>query len=421
LFYYAGHGIQVDGTNYIIPIDAKLENKIAVRHEAVSVNDVVAEFEYYQNNTNIVILDACRDNPFRSWSRAGARGFKAIKPSSGTIIAFATSEGATAADGKGSNGLYTTHLVKQLKTPQRIVDVFNNTRVAVEGASAGKQSPQEWTKLKGAFYFKKPTGNTNTNNTQPEESGFTQGNVVYDYGSISIDSKIAGSFYIDGKYKGTIKANSTGNKLTKITTGTHTLKLEGDETWTKTITVYKDQTKYVSIKSSKAKDLPGYLTDSRDGKRYKKVEIGSQVWMAENLAFETASGSWAYKNDQSNVTKYGYLYNWETAKKVCPSDWRLPTKSDFETLLNNYGGSSNSKANYTALIPNGESGFSASFGGWRDYSGYDGIGKDGNFWSSSARDGTGAWRLYMDSHYEEAFMSNDDKSLGSSVRCIQDN
>jgi len=62
LFYYAGHGIQVDGTNYIIPIDAKLENKIAVRHEAVSVNDVVAEFEYYQNNTNIVILDACRGN-----------------------------------------------------------------------------------------------------------------------------------------------------------------------------------------------------------------------------------------------------------------------------------------------------------------------------------------------------------------------
>ena len=95
--------------------------------------------------------------------------------------------------------------------------------------------------------------------------------------------------------------------MPKITTGTHTLKLEGDQTWTKTITVYKDQTKYVTVISSKPKDLPDYLTDSRDGKRYKTVEIGSQVWMAENLAFKSASGSWAYDNSQSNVTKYGYL------------------------------------------------------------------------------------------------------------------
>jgi len=171
LFYYAGHGIQVDGKNYLIPIDAKLSDKTAVKFEAVAVNYVVDEFEYYQDNTNIVILDACRDNPFRSWGRGGAQGFKAIPPASGTIIAFATSEGATAADGKGVNGLYTEHLVKQLTKPQRIVDVFNNTRVAVENATNGQQSPQEWTKLKGAFYFKKPTGEVNTNNTQVEEIG----------------------------------------------------------------------------------------------------------------------------------------------------------------------------------------------------------------------------------------------------------
>ncbi|OQY03821.1 MAG: hypothetical protein B6I20_04280 [Bacteroidetes bacterium 4572_117] len=116
-------------------------------------------------------------------------------------------------------------------------------------------------------------------------------------------------------------------------------------------------------------DLPLILTDSRDGKQYKTVEIGNQVWMAENLAYKASSGCWAYDNDQSNVTKYGYLYNWQTAKTVCPTGWHLPTKSEFETLLNNYGNGNDNeedwKANYTALIPGGESGFSASFGGWR--------------------------------------------------------
>ena len=86
LFYYAGHGIQVDGKNYLIPIDAKLSDKTAVRFEAVAVNYVVDEFEYYPDNTNIVILDACRDNPFKMWSRGNSRGFKAIPPASGIAV-----------------------------------------------------------------------------------------------------------------------------------------------------------------------------------------------------------------------------------------------------------------------------------------------------------------------------------------------
>ncbi len=154
LFYFAGHGLQVDGINYLIPTDAKLEDKGDCKFEAVSVNFIVEEFEQYPNNTNIVILDACRNNPFRSWARGGERGFKAIAPTSGTIIAFATSEGATASDGNGSNGLFTQELVKQMKIPQSIENVFKKTRVEVEKYSNNAQSPQEWTKLKGDFWFK---------------------------------------------------------------------------------------------------------------------------------------------------------------------------------------------------------------------------------------------------------------------------
>ena len=218
LFYYAGHGIQVDGKNFLVPIDAKLSDKTAVKFEAVAVNFVVDEFENYQNNTNIVILDACRDNPFRSWGRGQgqSRGFKAIPPASGTIIAFATSEGSTAADGTGANGLYTTHLVKQLKIGQSIESVFKKTRIAVQTASGGKQSPQEWTKRK----YKNKHRNSR-------------------------------KFLSRRKKLGYLNAN-TRRTRDKITTGRHSYKIVGsDETKTGTITVYQDQTANIEIKSTK--------------------------------------------------------------------------------------------------------------------------------------------------------------------------
>jgi len=158
LFYYAGHGIQVGGVNYLLPVDAVLEDKIAAEFEAVDVSTVVSQFERYPDNTNIVILDACRNNPFKSFSRGGETGFKAIPAPSGTIIAFATGEGATASDGTGKNGLYTSMLVNEMKKPQRIEDVFISTRVKVQKASDFGQSPQEWSQLTGRFYFKSTEG-----------------------------------------------------------------------------------------------------------------------------------------------------------------------------------------------------------------------------------------------------------------------
>ncbi len=156
LFYYAGHGIQVDGSNYLVPIDAVLAKKEDCKFEGVEVNYIVQEFEKYPKNVNIVILDACRSNPFRSWSRGvnAEPGFKAINPTSGTIISFATSEGSTASDGSGNNGLFTEQLVKQMEIPQPIESVFKKTRVQVQKLSNSEQSPQEWSQLTGDFYFK---------------------------------------------------------------------------------------------------------------------------------------------------------------------------------------------------------------------------------------------------------------------------
>jgi len=155
LFYYAGHGIQVDGINYLIPVDAKLENKDDSKWEAVAVTTVTDEFKNNSANTNIVILDACRNNPYRSWARGGEQGFKALAPINGSIISFSTSEGATAADGDGANGLFTQELVKQMVIPQQIESVFKKTRKEVVDRSKGQQTPTEWSYLTGDFYFKK--------------------------------------------------------------------------------------------------------------------------------------------------------------------------------------------------------------------------------------------------------------------------
>lgn len=153
LFYYAGHGVQVDGINYLVPVDAKLQDKLSLKIEAVDVGQIVGQYAEYPNNVNIVILDACRDNPYRSWVRSGSFGFAAMPAPSGTLIAFATAPGATASDGDGNYGLYTEKLTQQMRLPQRIEDVFINTRNEVRYASGGRQNPQEWSQLTGRFSF----------------------------------------------------------------------------------------------------------------------------------------------------------------------------------------------------------------------------------------------------------------------------
>jgi uncharacterized caspase-like protein len=155
--YYAGHGMQVEGVNYLIPIDARLDKKEHIKYETVEVNMVtrVMELSAKQHRLNIVILDACRNNPFRSWTRGGDSGLVKIDPPNGTLIAYATSPNSVASDGDGQNGLYTGELIKQLLKPQRIEDVFIYTRVAVEEISNFQQTPWEQAKLRSAFYLVK--------------------------------------------------------------------------------------------------------------------------------------------------------------------------------------------------------------------------------------------------------------------------
>jgi uncharacterized protein (TIGR02145 family) len=110
----------------------------------------------------------------------------------------------------------------------------------------------------------------------------------------------------------------------------------------------------------------GTMTDPQDGKVYKTVQIGSQIWMAQNLSYEVPNGnSDCFMDSLSNCKKYGRLYRWKIALEVCPSDWRLPTKNDIQDLLNTVEG--NGKNRFKELSPGGSSGFNFPIGGYYIY------------------------------------------------------
>lgn len=178
------------------------------------------------------------------------------------------------------------------------------------------------------------------------------------------------------------------------------------------------------------------MIDPRDGKEYKTVKIGSQIWMAENMAYQIGSSEvyntkhnyeffYCYKNQDSNCVKYGYLYEWRSAMKVCPVGWHLPSKVEFDTLLNFVGGGNLEKA-YNELMTTGNSGFNGQLGGYF-------LGKFtsknlvGVFSTSTEIGKKGVIPMVLSKKYNKAFTSvslkkvaGTSKNFFLSVRCIKD-
>lgn len=155
LFYYAGHGMQIDGKNYIVPIDCEIKDKT---HTILSSYDICKYLDgllLFKGKTNICILDACRDNPFATSLRDVASGFTQFNTQpKGTIIAYSTSPDKGASDGEGCNGLY-THVLKETMTiPNlKIEDMFKSVRIRVMELSGETQISWEHSSLIGDFYF----------------------------------------------------------------------------------------------------------------------------------------------------------------------------------------------------------------------------------------------------------------------------
>ncbi len=154
LLYYAGHGLQLDWRNYMLPVDVKLAAASDVPVQGLDVQAVLDAFKAAGNRMNILVLDACRDNPFPQ--ATSAKGLAPLDAPQGTFFAYATAPGNVAEDGSAAdgNGLYTKYLLQELRQPEaRIEDVFKRVRLQVRRASQGRQIPWESTSLEDDFVF----------------------------------------------------------------------------------------------------------------------------------------------------------------------------------------------------------------------------------------------------------------------------
>jgi len=182
VFYYAGHATQMNNVNYLIPVDSKISDQKTLVKESISINDLLLAMAQTSNQKNMVILDACRNNPFKKVStedqsrgielpdeaiRNLQQGLAPVEAPAGTIIAYATAPGNVAKDGKGRNGMYTKYLLKHLDKHRPVEEIFKLVRKDVVKASRGKQIPWEHSSLYKTVYFYTPR-----NEDIPEIGGF---------------------------------------------------------------------------------------------------------------------------------------------------------------------------------------------------------------------------------------------------------
>ncbi|KAA0076675.1 caspase family protein [Tardiphaga sp. P9-11] len=157
LVFYAGHGLQIDGENYLVPVDIDPKREADIPLQAVRLNDILNTLTSVPSKSRIILLDACRNNPFPAISKTTGRGLAQIDVkfgTPGTLLSFSTSPGAEAEDGKDGNSPYTTALLKAGREPGlSIEDAFKRVRLSVNQATEGRQTPWESSSLVNDFRF----------------------------------------------------------------------------------------------------------------------------------------------------------------------------------------------------------------------------------------------------------------------------
>lgn len=154
VFYYAGHGVQVRGENYLMPVDAKIDREEEIRTRSVNAQEILDRMAAAKNGLNLVFLDACRNDPYPRASRGAAPGLARMDAALGTLISFATSPGSVAEDGGSANSPYSQHLAAAMREPGlRIEDVLKRVRSRVREDTHGRQITWDNSSIEGEFYF----------------------------------------------------------------------------------------------------------------------------------------------------------------------------------------------------------------------------------------------------------------------------
>jgi hypothetical protein len=292
LIFYAGHGLETAGQNYLVPVDANITSEIQISMNAISLESVLKVLEGAENRLNIVILDACRNDPTSSFRSLQNGGLVAPPTASGTYIAYSADVGQVAEDGSWKNGTFTKHLLATLKFEGvKLNDVFKNVRLEVEEETDGKKSPASYDKTTGDFYFRLPSS------TQTVTSSETV---------ISSETKISP----DGRNDNTPEVISIGeNKI-----GTSSVVFEERSKFSLGIsTSPADAIVKVNGKSFKSGSLleRGKYQISISKRGYETYKYNLELQKDEVLDFTLQKTHFKLKIDVTNVYPEGVVFDFE--------------------------------------------------------------------------------------------------------------
>ena len=391
LFHYGGHGVQVDGENYLLPTETAIPDERRARSRGISVSEVTSAIESSGPDTSVIILDACRNNPF---GRGGERGLARIKPPRNSLVVYAADAGESARD-----GLFTPTLLKYLtRSGWSLNQVLQRTRADVLSSSGGRQSPGEYSQLLTDIYLAGASGSASARPNAPSFS------LEQSYGSLEVSVQTPGTLYLDGKSMGRIPTGSRA-KLTDIPAGRHNLEMRyGGKSESKTITVQENRSLAVAFSWVERPDVPeGYVLveggtfrmgspSGEDGRNddegpqhsvtvgsfyMKATEVTQKEWrevMGTNPSYFKGDArpvedvSWYDAVEYCNALskKEGrtpvYRINGESVTANWSADgYRLPTEAEWEyaarggtTTAFHYGNSLNSRqANFDGNYPYG--------------------------------------------------------------------
>jgi uncharacterized caspase-like protein len=326
LVFYAGHGLQIKGENYLPAVDADITVEEDVSNQSLSVRQIMDVLDNAKSRLNLVFLDACRNNPFANRSfRSTEGGLARVSAPSGTLISYATRPGSVAADGDGRNGLYTSKLLAQMDSNQQIEQSLKRVVSEVKSASQGKQEPWMEGSIEGDFCF----GGCNTGaSTQvatltPEATSESATTAA----TIKTKEQIEDEYWEEIKDSGDItsleqyrKDYPKGRYLNTAKIKIAQLKKQGKEPTTNTTSTTTSASQegesalWTEVQSSNSKeDYEAYLTQYPKGKyvvlaksRMKKLddEAAKQVAQEEQASWEMANSSATKESYVSYLNSY---------------------------------------------------------------------------------------------------------------------
>lgn len=383
MVFYSGHGMQVDGSNYLIPATANPQIKADLEDQCLNMDYVMRAIEQAGNPLNIFVLDACRNNPFRGFYRSTEQGLSMVSSPKGSYIVFATKPGSVASDGNGSNGLFTSKLLKYLNAEGlNIEQVFKKVAADVAKESNDAQRPWIASDYTGDFYFTPGSGNP----AAP---------VVETYAV---------------QQQATVEEK--GNDLRGIQLGYEDLN--------GTAVIWIDK----QVWASKNLNLDHFA----NGAKIQEAKT-EEEW---KNADKNVIPAWCYyNNDPSNAALYGKLYNWHAVndpRKVCPTGWRVPSDDDWTLLASFLGTNSASKLKSSTHWSSGKNGsdaygYTAYPAGSRSFKGkFSMPGEEVNWWSSTEEGSNIYWALYRNINFKasDVFKGYVSKGSGFSVRCVKE-